>query len=277
MAPWASTDCIGYLRGVRQTFAKIAAWPRRIIRNISVATRLSLVVLLVALISLVITSIVGLQQGGQVADVVLRAQVNSLGAARADEVERYIRNLQLATVGQAISPSTAQAINDFAEAYRELDNDEPATSDEEALYTYYTDVVAPELAAVRGRPVNADSLIPREPAAISLQATYVAPSGGDGDLLAAAGDDSTWSALHREQHESFDEFAIQTGVDDFYLIEPDGNTIVYSTAKNTDFATSLLTGPQSGTALAVLIQTFSNNPAPGTRRDSRLHQLCRRR
>ena len=40
-----------------------------------------------------------------------------------------------------------------------------------------------------------------------------------------------WFGLHRELHEPFDEFTIQTGVDDLYLIEPDANTIVYSTAK----------------------------------------------
>ena len=52
-------------------------------------------------------------------------------------------------------------------------------------------------------------------------------------------------------------------MDDLYLIEPAGNTIVYSTAKDIDFATSLLTGPQSGGALAVLIQSFGDEPEPG--------------
>ncbi len=71
---------------MRGTLAKIGAWPGRVFRNTSVATRLSLVVLLVALISLVITSIVGLSRGSELADDLLQARVNSLGAARADEV-----------------------------------------------------------------------------------------------------------------------------------------------------------------------------------------------
>ncbi len=253
---------MSYLRIVRATFAKIAAWRRRIVRNISVATRLSLVILLVALISLVITSIVGLQRGGELADGVLRARVTSLGAAHADEVERYVGSLQRAAIGQAISPSTARAINDFADAYRELDAEQPTTDDEEAVNTFYTDVVAPELSAVRGRPVVAAGLVPEADAAVSLQAAYVVPSG-EGDLLADADDGSDWFGLHSELHGSFDEFVVQTGVDDLYLIEPDANTIVYSTAKDTDFGTSLLTGPQSGSALAVLIQSFDNPPEPG--------------
>jgi class 3 adenylate cyclase len=249
---------------VRKTFAKITAWPSRIFRNISVATRLSLVILLVALISLVITSAVGLQRGGEVAETVLRARVSSVGAARADEVERYVASLKQATIGQAISPSTAQAIDDFTDAYRELNTKEPTADDEAALNTFYTDVIAADLATVRGRPVIAGGLVPRAQAAVSLQAAYVVPSGGDGGLLADAGDGSAWSALHRTLHESFNEFAIQTGLDDFYLIEPGSNTIVYSTAKDIDFATSLLTGPQSGSSLAVLIQSLGSRPVPGS-------------
>ena len=265
-----------YLRHVRKTFAKIAAWPGRVVRNISVATRLSLVILLVALVSLVVTSIVGLQRGGQLADTVLQARITSLGAARADEVERYVGSLERAAIGQAISPTTAQAIEDFADAYRELDAEEPTADAEEALNTFYTDVVAPDLSAVRGRPVNAASLVPRANAGVTLQAAYVVASDAAGGLIADAGDGSRWSELHSTLHESFDEFVIQTGVDDLYLIEADTNTIVYSTAKGIDFGTSLLTGPQSGSALAVLIQSLGSSSGIRNRGNSRLHQLRRR-
>ena len=242
---------------------QITAWPSRIFRDISVATRLSLVILLVALTSLVITSVVGLQRGGEVADTVLRSRLSSIGAARADEVERYVESLERAAVGQAISPSTAQAISDFTDAYEQLNTEQPTADDEAAVNTFYQDVVAAELSIVRGRPVIAGGLAPRGQAAISLQAAYVVPSGGQSGLLDDAGDGSEWSAVHRTLHESFNEFAIQTGVDDLYLIEPTSNTIVYSTAKGIDFATSLLTGPQSGSALAVLIQSFGDRPEPG--------------
>ncbi|MGI9643852.1 MAG: adenylate/guanylate cyclase domain-containing protein [Ilumatobacteraceae bacterium] len=248
---------------MKETLGKVAAWPGKIVRNISVATRLSLVVLLVALVSLVIAAIVGLQRGGEVADNVLRARISSLGAARADEVERYIVNLERSAIGQAISPSTAQAISDFADAYEELDGDDPSRADTEAVGEYYVDVVAPELSDVRGRPVSAADLVPRSAAAVELQANYVVPGGVDGSLINDANDGSRWSELHSSLHRSFSEFVIQNGVDDLYLIEPDGRTIVYSTAKNIDFATSLRTGPHSGSALAVLVNSFGDDPEPG--------------
>jgi class 3 adenylate cyclase len=243
--------------------AHVASAPGRIVRNISVATRLSLVVLLVALISLVITSIIGLSRGGELADDVLSGRITALGAARADEVERYVGSLERAAIAQAISPSTAAAIDQFAEAYVELQAEEPSTTDAVAVDDYYRDTVAPELTAARGRPVSPASLVPRDPAAVHLQANYVVPSDGDGGVLTDAGEGSRWSELHNSLHQSFNEFTIQTGVDDFYLIEADAGIIVYSTAKDIDFATSLLTGPQSGSALAVLVNSFGNQPEPG--------------
>ena len=245
------------------TVKTVLALPGRVVRATSVATRLSLVVVLVALISLVITSIVGLQRGSDLADTLLRSKLTSTGAARADEVERYIGSLERATIGQAISPSTAEAITTFADAFDQLNAETLSDRDEEAVDQYYVDVVAPELSASRGRPVSAASLVPTAPAAVSLQANYVVPGGESGGSVTDAGDGSLWSELHSSLHGSFDEFVIQTGVDDLYLIEPENNTIVYSVSKQIDFATSLLTGPQSGSGLAVLINAIKIDPEPG--------------
>jgi class 3 adenylate cyclase len=245
--------------------ANLTRLPRRIARNTSVVTRLSLVVLVVSLVSLVITSIVGLQRGGDLADGVLRDRINALGATRAGEVELYVSALERAAIAQAISPSTAEAIDDFAAAYRELQVQGPSQTDEKDVDQYYLDTVAPELSAVRDRPISAAGLIPQAPAAVYLQANYVVRAGGDDAiLLGDAGDGSRWSQLHDDLHQSFSEVAIQTGVDDLYLIEPTNHTIVYSVAKDIDFATSLLTGPQSGSSLAILINSFGDRPERGT-------------
>ncbi len=246
---------------MRAPETKTAGFPHGIVRNTSVVTRLTLVVVGVALISLVITSIVGLQRGGDLAQGLLRDRLTATGAARADEVERYVINIERIAVSQAISPSTAQAIEELAAAYDELDVQPPSAEDADAVDDYYVEVVAPELSEVRGRPVTASSLVPQQPAGVHLQANYVVRAGDEASLIEDAGDDSSWSDLHTSLHQSFSEVAIQAGADDLYLIEPTNNTIVYSTSKQIDFATSLRTGPQSGSALAVLIGSFGDDPA----------------
>ena len=229
-------------------------------RNVSVASRLALVVVLVALVSVVVTSIVGLDRGRRLAGDEIDKQLTAVGASRADEVERYVAGLERAVGGQALTPRPAVAIEAFSARFREL-ADGTATSRNEALVDeYYRDVVAPELSEARGRPVNPAGLIPISAAGVTLQAQYVVPVADGGP---ARPGDADWSALHDSLDDSFREFALQAGFEDFYLIEPIAHVVVYSTAKDIDFATSLRGGPHSGSQLASLTYELADDPAPG--------------
>lgn len=230
------------------------------VRNVSVASRLALVVVLVALVSVVVTSIVGLDRGRSLANDEIEKQLTAIGASRADEVERYIAGLERAVRGTALTPRPAAAIAAFSARFRELAAEPVSSRDETLVDEYYRDVVAPELSEARGRPVNPAGLIPISPAGVTLQARYVVPVAEDGPER-SGGDD--WATLHDSLDDSFREFALQAGFDDFFLIEPTSHVVVYSTAKNIDFATSLRGGPHSGSQLASLTYELADDPAPG--------------
>lgn len=223
------------------------------------ATRLSMVVVLVALVSVVVTSWVGLQRGRELADTEIQSRLAAVAAARADEVERYVGGIERAVAGQALSPRSAAAITAFDEQYRQLQVDGASSRDRVEVEEYYRDVVAPELSIARGRPVNPSALLPVSPAAITLQAEYVVPRD---DGLPPEGLPD-WAAIHDPLQQSFVEFVFRAGLDDFYLIESDNQVVVYSTAKDIDFGTSLRSGPQSGSALASLIDSLETSPEPG--------------
>ena len=167
--------------------------PGRVMRNVSVASRLALVVVLVALVSVVVTSFVGLDRGRRLANDEIEKQLTAIGASRADEVERYVAGLERAVRGQALTPRPAAAIEAFSARFRELAAETVSSRDEALVDEYYRDVVAPELSEARGRPVNPASLIPISAAGITLQAQYVVPVADDG---AARPGDADWSALH---------------------------------------------------------------------------------
>ncbi len=250
---------------MRKVSLSITALPRRIGRNTSVATRLSLIVLIVALSSLVIASVVGLERGNQLADRVARNELSALAASRAAQVELYVESLRRTAIAQALTPSAATAIRQFGDAYRELQAQRPPAEDEALLAEYYNGTVAPQLEEVRGQPVSAASLVPSDPAAIYLQANYVIPaSTNDAAFNADAGDGSTWSEVSRSLSGALNEVAIRSDVDDLYLIEAGNNTIVYSSSNGIDFATSLRSGPHSGTALAALVNSLAVQPERGT-------------
>jgi class 3 adenylate cyclase len=229
-------------------------------RNVSVASRLALVVVLVALVSVVVTAYVGLGQGDSLAEDEIEDQLSAVGAARADQVERYINGLERAIVSQALTPRPALAIEEFTRVYRDLNAERASARDSVAVEDYYREVVAPELSDARDRPVNAASLLPVSDAAITLQAQFVVPDPDTGEPPARLPE---WTELDDPLDAALSEFALRSGFDDVYLIDPEAKVVVYSTAKSIDFATSLRSGPQSGTQLAALIDGLSVDPMPG--------------
>ena len=244
----------------------------RLIANISVATRLSLVALLVTLISLVVTAVVGLQRGNELADGLAEARLVTVSASRTGEIEGYVNNARRKVVALAASPATADAIGELGAAYAEL-NAQPLASSDSELTEYYATTLVPELEAVRGMPVGVTTLLPTQPAAVRLQTAYTVPkspeSGGrktNPELVIDASDGSTYSELHAGLHPIYGGIAVQAGLDDLFLIDARNDTIVYSVRKRSDFATSLSVGPLSGSALANLIDGIARSAQPGSSR-----------
>lgn len=232
--------------------------PGRLLRNVSLASRLSFMVVTVALVSVVFTSLVGLRRGRDLADDVVEERIAAIAIARGDEVERFVAGVQRAVVGQAISPRSASALDDFTDAYRILDAAQPTRADRQAVEEYYDTTVVSTLSDARDRPVNSVTVVPNSNAAITLQAAYVVPDGDD-----SSGRMAPYVAVHDSLQPSFEEFVLRNGIDDFYLISADNNTVVYSTDKAIDFGTSLRSGPHSGSALAALVSSMSKGGERG--------------
>jgi class 3 adenylate cyclase len=238
----------------------LAGAPGRFARNISVATRLALVVVLVALLSVVVTSLVGLERGRSLANDEIEDRLSALTAARADQVEGYVAGLQRSITLSVLTPRPGIAIGEFAQVFRDLEAEGASPGDRAEVESYYADVVAPELSAARGRPVSSFELVPVSDAAITLQARYVVPDAEGGSPSEAP---AAWVEVHDPLDDAFRAFAERVGFDDVYLIEPDEEVVVYSTAKDIDFGTSLRSGPHAGSTLASLVGELATDPTPG--------------
>lgn len=73
---------------------------------------------------------------------------------------------------------------------------------------------------------------------------------------------STYNLPHKKYHDFFAEIATVRNYTDILLVSRDGD-VVYSYAKNDDFATNLKTGPYSDTALGRLLAEIVADPVPG--------------
>ena len=65
-----------------------------------------------------------------------------------------------------------------------------------------------------------------------------------------AGDGTEYSRVHSEYHTLFKNYLEEYGYYDIFLVEPHSGVIIYSVYKETDFGTSLLTGPYKDTNIA---------------------------
>jgi PAS domain S-box-containing protein len=80
--------------------------------------------------------------------------------------------------------------------------------------------------------------------------------------LNETGDRSLYDQAHARHHPSLREKVQVRAWQDLLLVDPQGN-VVYSTQKEADFATNLISGPWKNTGLARVAARLLNKPAPG--------------
>lgn len=238
-------------------------------RRSSVTTRLALAALAVSLTSLLITAAVGIIGVQASANDVQQGRLPSLRSAKAAEIESFFR-FEVAQVGQmARSEMFVAGVQAFAEAFDELAEEitpSQAAEQLDRVTQYYLEEFFPALEGIRGEGVPPLAFLPATAAAMALQDEYIASNPrelGQKDLYSDAGDGSAWTEVHAELHPIIRSIVDRRGLVDLFLIEPATDTIVYSTAKEPDFATSLAGGPQSGTPLARLVEDVVRDAEPG--------------
>ncbi len=248
--------------------------------NISLATRLSLVALVVTLVSLTVTATVGLMRGSDLAGEVADDQLVSVSASRATAVEVALTAIRREVEALATSPATGESISALGDAVEELRAEPTDRARVDALTEFYLAEVIPDLELVRNTRIGPSFLVPTAPQAIYLQGAYTVPGDDAGDaedaeggtgttidpeLVLDPGDGSTYSSLHPAVHQTYGRIGTISGFDDLFLVDARDNTIVYSFRKRIDFATSLDVGPHSGSALARLLGTIADDPTGGAR------------
>ena len=239
------------------------------VRNTSVATRLALSVLLVSVTSLIITAVVGITLVQGSAEDERQGRLPAARSATAAEIEGFFAFNQNQVARLSSSEMFVDAVQEFSAAFDELPDPASAAEQREQrkrLAAYYLDDFLPVLEERRGEGVPPLTFWVRRDAGVALQDTYIASNPfpfGEKDLLTDGEDGSEWTDVHREFHPTFRDIVNRFGFVDLLLIEPETDTVVYSTAKEPDFATSLDAGPHSGSALARLVDGIEGQGRPG--------------
>ncbi|MCG6553103.1 MAG: methyl-accepting chemotaxis protein [Candidatus Magnetominusculus sp. LBB02] len=148
------------------------------------------------------------------------------------------------------------AMKEFTAAFNAVEKESGAKYDNNAKYN--DDLLMARYQEQKDKTFGVpDNIIaawwPKAKTARILQNQYITANpfktGKKKDLDFAA-EVNSYNVVHKRYQGIFRKYADEFGYSDMFLIEPDTGFIVYSTAKELDFGTSLMSGPYSDTGLA---------------------------
>jgi class 3 adenylate cyclase len=226
----------------------------RSLNNLSIKSKLIVMLLAVSSCSILVTAYLGYRSGQVNLTSRVFNQLTSVRASKAYQVEAYFKNLQNHTQTLSEDPSIVAAMQAFDAAYRQLESVSVPDTFDKKTATYYRNDFLPRLAkAEEGSPIL-QSYMPQANASRYLQYHYLAKNSnpvGKKHLLNDAKDGSKYSSIHARHHPIFRKIIEKFGYYDMFLINPEG-TIVYTVFKETDFTSNLEIGPYKDSNLAQL-------------------------
>lgn len=209
------------VRGGKESAAKS---PRNAAR-LTIARKLPLVIIVVALVSATAVGITNYLQASSALRHEEEVKMAALTKVRRTALLAYLETIQQDLRTLATNETVQRAVVDFASSWQEMGADAPNRLQQ----LYITDNPNPT---------------------------------GQKEELDFAPDGSTYSALHGRYHPWFRGFLRDRGYYDIFLFDPQGN-LVYSVFKELDYATNLMDGQWKDSDLGNAFRAAVANPTAG--------------
>ncbi|MEM0981185.1 MAG: adenylate/guanylate cyclase domain-containing protein, partial [Cyanobacteria bacterium P01_H01_bin.58] len=236
--------------------------------QLQIKSKVMLVLLVVSLGSSAVMGFLVWQRARNILTQRIFDQLTSVKAAKSAEIESYFQFMYSQVETLAEDRMMVSAMMEFNQAFDQISDANLPIAPEwsQALESYYTEEFFPRLTDnIDGTPIL-DIYNPDTAIAQYLQYYYIANNPhpvGSKDDLTQANDGSTYSTVHSRYHRILRNLIINFGYYDLFLIDHETGDIVYSVYKETDFATSLDTGPYDRSNFAEVVSTVQQNPEPG--------------
>ncbi len=182
-------------------------------------------------------------------------QLKSIRDTKKHQIEDYFSRItdQIITISEDLM--TVEAMMAFTQGFEFITSSPPANFQEnkEALEANLKNWYEEQSMQTPGAPeASAERWYPQNTASRMLQCLYISENPnpyGEKQALVSADEDSLYSHHHERFHPLYRNYSNRFGFHDLLLVSPAGD-IVYSVAKEFDYATNLLTGPYKDTNLA---------------------------
>ena len=227
--------------------------------QISIRSKIILTLLFTGLACLAAGAIIGYRAGETALTRSVGDRLTAQREIKRRRIESYVDNELRFTVAIGGLPETTEAAKAFIAAYREMraeiqSNPAATHADIVDLETWYNKDLLPRLDKVAGSHTPLEGLMPTDPVARRLQADYIARNPnpvGEKDKLFAALGGSPYDIIHSRYHPLLKRAANTVGFYDINLMDAATGDVVYTVAKETDFASNMYNGAfaQSGFAI----------------------------
>ena len=227
-----------------------------LLNNLSLKSKLIMMLLAVAIGCIVIIGYQGLSNGEKALKARINEQLISVRESKSFQVESWYRDLSTQVKLLASNHTTIFAMREFKDAFRRLADDKVASPvSKQAVTSFYTDQFFPKLEESTKEKPLLDVYLPQSLVSQKLQATYIASNPhelGQKNRLVDAKPRSYYTNTHRHYHPLFNQVLTENDFYDVFLVDIESGDIVYSVYKEVDYATSLKTGPYRNSNLGEL-------------------------
>jgi hypothetical protein len=231
-------------------------------RQLSIRSKIILILLLTGLVCLAAGAVIGYRAGEAALTQSVEQRLTMLRELKRRRVEAYFNNELRFTTAAGGSAETIEAAKAFIAAFQEMRAETQANpaamqADTVVLEAWYNKDLLPRLDKIAGSHTPVEGLMPTDPVARRLQADYIArnpnPVGQKNQLIAAPGG-SRYDAVHARYHP-----VLKRAAEDRWLLrhQPANaatGDVVYTVAKETDFASNMYHGAFTQSGFARVIQ-----------------------
>ena len=218
-----------------------------------IGTKLLLAILVPALLSIGVISLMGFVVAKQTLEEQSFKQLMAVRESKKKQIENYFQQIRKQIRTFSEDRMIIDAMLQFNSRFFMGRPSELSRSDEDQLRDYYKTEFLPRLNKNLEQAANIESFWPKEEIVLAIQFEYLAANTfptGEKDSKIDSITKNPYSEAHVKYHPIIRNYLKTFGYYDIFLIDHESGNIVYSVFKEVDFGTSLLDGPYKDTNFA---------------------------
>ena len=235
---------------------------KKIHSTMKIRTKLVIAFLCVGIAPLIILSFLSIKTTSLELETQAMNMVKTVSDHKRSAIEAYFDNCESQAKTFSNSKMVVDTLYAIDEFYHTINSDNGYTPEKledmrQKVKAFYVNEFGKKYKKVSKQSPDVNRLVAGlDDTALGMQYLYVSENPhpiGSKDQLDNAGDLSRYSTYHQSFHPEVRQYLQEFGYYDLFLISPEGR-IVYSSYKQVDFGTSLLTGSYTDTNLARVVQ-----------------------